>query len=264
MDPEVRAWRVATTLFVLSGLVVFALGAVWWGTGTGEGGALRQGAGFALALLAFFVAHEAGHMVAARRHRIAVGPPMFLPIGVVMHLREPPATRSGLLALGAAGPLAGVAALATLLALRLLLGGPVAAPDPRVELAAPLLWWIVALPLGGGAPSAADPVAVAFCLGSLVTTLNLLPFGQLDGGHVVAALWPRRAAWAAWGITALLLAAGTLWFGWAVWAALIHLAGSRHPMQVRHDREPPDRVSRRLAVAAAIALILCATPVPVR
>lgn len=264
-DPEARAWRVAGALFAGSAVGVTGLGVAWWAIGgAGFRTALASGGLFAASVLGFFVAHEAGHLLVARWHRIAVGPPWFTPVGVVMHLREPPATRTGLLELGAAGPLAGFAALAALAVARLAWGGPMPPADPRLHLATPLLWRVLALPWGGGSVSADDPVAAAFCVGALVTALNLLPFGQLDGGHVAAALWPGRAVAISWAITAVLLAAGFWWWGFAVWAAVIHLAGTRYPLRPRREGQGPSRRARGVAVAAAVAFVLCATPAPFR
>jgi len=250
------AWRATAVSLAGRAAFVFAIGLALYVPGASLGAAVRPAATFATCVLAFFVAHEAGHLVAARRAGVAAEPPWFLPLGAVMRLREAPPTRSALLDIGAWGPLAGVGALAALLVVRLALGGPMPA-EGSLALGTPALWWLVAAPFGGGAPSTSDPVAAAFCLGALVTALNLVPFGQLDGGHVVAALWPARAVAIGWFVTAVLLVAGAWWPGFAVWAAVIHLAGSRWPLRARKEHAAPGPRSRGVAIAVGIAFVLC-------
>jgi len=268
-DPEVRARRVAVVSFLSTG-ALFYLVAVWWWWEPmpwSHPEVLGRAAVFTFALLGFLAAHEAGHWLAARAHGIRLGPPWFLPVGVVMRMREIPVTRSGLLEMGAMGPLAGGAAIALIVGLRFLAGGPAGPAGSSVVLAAPPLWILGGMALTGApppAPTALDPLALAACFGCLITVLNLLPWGQLDGGHIAAALWPSRAGWLSWGITAVLLLGGLWWPGWAVWAALVHLVGTRHPLLVRRDREPPSRRARWIAVAAGVAFLLCFTPSPIR
>lgn len=259
---DALAWRATGLSLVGSAVFVLAIGIALYAPGAGVVTGTGKALVFAGCVVAFFVAHEGGHLAAARWRGVAAAPPWFLPLGAVMRLREAPSTRSALLVIGAWGPLAGVVALAAMLSLRLLLGGPVPAGGP-LALGAPLLWWLVATPFGAGAPSVADPVAAAFCLGALVTFLNLVPIGQLDGGHVLAAVWPDRAVAVGWLATAALLVAGLWWPGFALWAAVVHVAGSRHPLRARHERHPPDGPARGSAVGAVVAFALCASAFPV-
>lgn len=258
-----RAWRATALSLAGSASFLFAIGLVLAASGapTAPGLAWRA-ALFTLCAVAFFVAHEGGHVLAARANGVAADPPWFLPVGAVLRLREAPDTRGALAEIGAWGPIAGAIALALLLLVRLALGAPPPPPE-GLPLGAPALWWVVALPLGAGPPSGADPVAAAFCLGCLVTALNLVPFGQLDGGHVVSALWPRRALPVGWVATGALLLGGLVWPGFAVWAAVIHLAGSRMPLRARRESTPPDRRARASSAAALVVFLLCVSPSPV-
>jgi membrane-associated protease RseP (regulator of RpoE activity) len=268
-DPELRARRIAAVLFGVTGVVVYLAAVLWWWESPlrAHPEVLWRAAVFTLALLGFLSVHEAGHWLTAKAHGIRLGPPLFLPIGVVMRLREVPGTRSGLLEMGAMGPLAGVGAIAAMLMLHFAVAAPVEGAGSPIVLAAPPLWSLVGLIFTGAAPAAPtalDPLALAACFGCLITVLNLLPWGQLDGGHVAAALFPSRAGVLSWGITAVLLLGGFWWPGWAVWAALIHLVGTRHPLRARKDREPPSTRARWIAAAAVVAFILCFAPGPVR
>ncbi|MBW2254575.1 MAG: hypothetical protein JRI25_08265 [Deltaproteobacteria bacterium] len=266
-DPEVRARRVAVVSFLVTCVVLYLTAVLWWWERPllAHPEVLGRAAAFTIALLGFLSAHEAGHWLTAWGHGIRLGPPLFLPVGVVMRLREIPGTRSGLLEMGAMGPLAGLCAIAVLLALRFTIGAP--AEPAGVVLAAPPLWSLAGLAFTGAlpaAPTALDPLALAACTGCLITVLNLIPWGQLDGGHVTAALFPSWAGVSSWGITAVLLLGGFWWPGWAVWAAVIHLVGTRHPLTARRDRDPPCRRARWIAVAAGVAFVLCFTPAPLR
>lgn len=258
-DPDATDRRVASGLFVASSIAVCAAATWWWR------GDLGRAVAFTAAVMLFFAVHELGHWLAARHHGIAVGLPWFLPVGVIMRLRDLPRTRTGLLELGAAGPLAGLGALAVLALVHFALG-PAEVSGDAVHLAAPLLWTAIGAPFAGGVPappSAGDPLALAVCVGCLVTAANLLPFGQLDGGHVAAALIPERAGAVGWVLTACLLAGGLWWPGWAVWAAMLHLLGTRRALTARHSR-PPSTRARRVALVTAVAFALCFTPAPIR
>jgi len=205
------AWRANAWLFLATLVSVFAtsfLLSVWGGIRTPV--ALRHAGQFTSALLSILLAHEFGHFVAARTHRVDASLPYFIPfpilspfgtMGAVIRMRSRIATRAALLDIGAAGPLAGMV------------------------LAVPLYAWGLShaqiVPAGGGgtlgesllvrwldrcfAPSAPDgmdllaPVASAAWVGMFVTMINLLPVGQLDGGHVAFALFgPRQNRVARW------------------------------------------------------------------
>lgn len=271
MDPDRRERIVAGALFFATCCSVYAVNLPRWSDeplGSSPEPFTRS-LQFTGVLMGILLAHELGHVLAAARHRFRIGLPWFLPapflvgtLGAIIVPREAPRDRDGLLVMGAAGPLAGLTAVTLALAVCLIRGfdEPVVG-DP--VLGQPLLFR-----LGGalaGVPaevSVRDPVAFATWIGCLVTALNLLPFGQLDGGHVAAALWPDRASNLGWAVTALLMLAGLWWPGWALWAALLHVLGTRRALDVRNPQAPPTQASRRLALTAAGAWVLCVTPIP--
>ena len=273
LDPDVRERRIAGGLFFATCGSVFLVHLFWW---QGERvlsdpSAVGRAFLFTATLMAILLAHEMGHYAMARAHGFGLSMPWFLPapvlvgtFGAIIRLRENPRTRTGLLEMGAMGPLAGLLVVLIVLTVRLLFGGPAPAAAGWT-LSPPLLWWVVAWPTVGHPPgiSTADPVAFAAWIGCLVTAMNLIPFGQLDGGHVLAAILPKHAAWVGWVVTMVLLAGGFVWPGWAIWAVLLHLLGTRAPVQVKREQQPLSLRARWCVVLVMLAFLLCFTPIPI-
>jgi len=260
----------------------------------------RHGFGFALALLFIMLVHEMGHFVMARRHQVDATWPFFIPapllsvigtLGAVIRLRSLPRTRRALLDVGAWGPIAGFLATIPILVLGLRLSTvvPAEAPSRHWTLFEALLTWFqsgswpamreafdLGQPLGmqlveklvvgdlpAGQALALHPVAVAGWFGFLLTALNLLPLGQLDGGHVLYGTSPRLHRLLGPPISAVLLALGvfTAFPGWILWGLLMGLGMGFHPRL----SEPEERLDgkRRLLVVASVAmLVLSFSPVP--
>lgn len=254
--------------------------------------ALRQwtaGLTFSLPLIAILLSHEMGHYLTARRYGLDVSPPYFIPVplwpsfigtmGAFIRLRSVPSDRRQLLDVGAGGPVAGFVVALPLLAIGLSRSDPL---PGSVGLAGMVIWF-GSLPVelgdslltlflrhlthGGVAAVALDPLGFAGWLGMMVTMLNLLPIGQLDGGHVLYAAsprWHRRLAAACW--LALLLVGWFGWPGWVVWALLV-LVLSRgrlaHPPVLDAIRPLP-RARLWLAIAAGLIFAITFAPVPFR
>jgi len=272
-DPAVRERRIAGLLFFATCCSVFAVNLVRWEGEVGAVEAAGRSLVFTTTLMAILLAHEMGHYAVARHHGFRLSMPWFVPVpflvgtlGAIIRLRELPRTRGGLLEMGAAGPLAGLVVVAVVLAVRLVLGGPEPTGEEALAFARPMLWWVLSAALTTSEPpvvTLADPLGFAAWIGCLLTAMNLLPFGQLDGGHVVRAIAPRLATTATWITTGALVLGGLAWPGWALWVVVLHLLGARRPIAVRREQEPLPRRSRWVAGAAAAALLLCFTPVPV-
>ncbi len=263
----------------------------WLAYPTGiDAGALWKGATFALPFLAILLAHESGHYFAARRHHIPVTPPYFIPMppwlslvgtmGAFIRIKGPTVRRSVLFDVGAAGPYASF-----LLALpALLVGLALSAPVPGAADAAtpfvirfagetvwlgntPLLHLLGSLyfPGFGAEPVLLHPLAFAGWLGMFVTALNLMPLGQLDGGHILYALWgePGQERTARLFVLAL-IPLGMLWWGWWLWgtaALLVNRGRLRHP-PVLQPRVPLGPRRRLLARLAILMFFLTLPPVP--
>jgi len=206
------AWRSNAWLFVATVLSTFATWAVLHAPVTR--GVLLEAAEYTASLMAILLAHEFGHYIAARIHRVDASLPYFIPMplispfgtmGAVIRMRSVIPTRPALLDIGAAGPLAGLA-----LALPLYAWGvahsPIVAIDGQadyMELGSSLLSRALDLGCAPRVPEGHDillsPVAYAGWVGMFVTMINLLPVGQLDAGHVAFALFgPRQNTIAQW------------------------------------------------------------------
>lgn len=229
-----------------------------------EWGVLWAGAPFAIPFLGVLLAHEMGHYVAARVHRVRVTLPYFVPfppyfsvigtLGAFIRLRGPTVRRSVLFDIGAAGPLASfllsVPILAVGMALSRVVPGDASLASPFVIRFAGQPVWLgngvashAMATLFGPGPVGVDPIllhplALVGWLGLFVTALNLLPLGQLDGGHVLYALDPRRHKWAARLFLACLLPLGFLWWGWWAWGVVVlvlHRGRVEHPRVIQGE-----------------------------
>lgn len=312
--PEER--RTAVLLLLATFCTVFLAYGWFWTDGNplADRDTAIDCAKFAVTLLCILVAHEAGHYVVALRHGFRLSLPYFLPVplafgtfGAIIRLRSLPSSRTALLEMGAAGPLAGFAV--AVLAIAIGLHGTVEhlAPQlvwsPPVDLLPPpppgtfeqaLTWLLTHPPLSwiwppappatfpmlilanpplmdllgelvnGMAPgryATLSPVAMAGWAGCLLTGINLLPIGQLDGGHILNALLPHQAPRVAKVGLVVAILAGAIWTGWAVWAAL--LLGLRAWMSLPVPEHPgPTRRARLVALAALGAFLLCFMPRP--
>ena len=211
-------WRKNVVLFGLTVWSVFVTGRVYAASGSGDPLPWYAGWTFAVPLLLILLAHEFGHYVAARIHRVPASLPYFLPLpvqfgspfgtlGAVILMPGRIRSARALLDIGAAGPLAGmlVAIPTMVIGLKLSHVAPSAAGNFMQEGQSLLYMAIKRLTLGP-IPATHDvflhPTAFAAWAGFFVTSLNLLPFMQLDGGHVAYALfgqrhdaWSKRAWW---------------------------------------------------------------------
>lgn len=248
---------------------------------------LLAGLPFAATLLGILVAHEMGHFVVSRRHGAPASLPYFIPLppmisftgtlGAVIVQREPFENRRVLLEVAIAGPLAGLAVALPLLFYGLTastVGPPPVGPDGYLQEGNSLLYgaakWLVFgawLP-AGGRDVQLSAVAFGAWIGLLVTMLNLLPVGQLDGGHVAYALLGRRAEWVAYATLLLFLALGLLGaFGiygsssWLVWVILIGFMGPRHPPPLNDVlRLKPGHIA--LGILGLVLFVLLFMPSP--
>ncbi len=272
-----RYW-VNIVLFVLTLITTLTVGAMYEQVGLGE--LLRQpwllwkGLPFSLSVMGILFVHEMGHYFASRLHGVEATLPYFIPfptiigtMGAVIRIKSPIPTRKALLDIGAAGPIAGlVAALPlTFIGLKLSSFVPRAGMDGALLLGDSLLFKLMSFLAMGTPPEGHDvmlhPVAFAGWIGLFVTALNLIPVGQLDGGHIAYALmgrWHKPFAWAFW---AALLVAGIFWPGWWWWALLILVFGIKHPPTLV-DTVALDPKRRIMGSICFLLFILTMTPVP--
>ena len=242
---------------------------------------LSLGARFALPTLFILLVHELGHWGACRRAGLPATPPFFLPapiglgtFGAFIRIRGPIRDRRLLFDVGASGPLAGFLALLPCLLLGVARSRPVpvvldASGDSALALLQPgsnlLLTGVTHLlhgPLPAGQVLELHPLALAAWVGMLATALHLLPLGQLDGGHIVYAVFGRAQRRLAPVLALTLAAFGFAWPGWWLWSLVLLVLGWRHP-PVLDESLPLDRGRRFLAAVCGLLLLLCFLPVPV-
>ena len=240
---------------------------------------LLLGIPFSATLLLILLAHEMGHYLYCRYYGVYATLPFFIPaptligtLGAVIRIRSPIRSRCALFDIGIAGPIAGfvVALTALVIAMAHSRVMPDVMANSDIEMGYPLIFKVVheMLPLAyvhGGSSLLRDiyfhPTAIAAWVGMFATALNLLPGGQLDGGHIVFSLNPRaHRIVSRLTILALIPMAFYFWAGWLLWAILLRLSGMRHPMVAEWPGVTSGR--RWLAVFGLLLMVLTLTPAP--
>jgi membrane-associated protease RseP (regulator of RpoE activity) len=244
---------------------------------------LLLGIPFSATLMLILLAHEMGHYLYCVRYGVFASLPYFIPfptligtMGAFIRIRSPIRTRPALFDIGIAGPIAGfvVASVALLLSLGFSRGIPAgsSATQDLVEINYPLIFQLthqVLTSLGLARGFAVlplekvylHPMAIAAWVGMFATSLNLLPGGQLDGGHIVFSIAPRlHGVVSRLTILILIPMAVYLWMGWLVWAILLEISSFRHPQVPEWPKVSGVRTG--LAVFGLIMLVLTLTPAP--
>ena len=233
------------------------------------------GPGLAFGVLTIMLTHEFGHYFACRYYNIDATLPFFIPfpslvgtLGAFIRIKSPFPHRRALFDVGIAGPLAGFVVTLPVLIFGLL--GAYFVPDSDTQgglmLGDPLLLqWLARLFLGPtpeGMTLVLGPMGLAGWFGLLLTGLNLLPIGQLDGGHVTYALLGKRAAFVS--RVGFWACVGLIYFGtnWLVWSVLLLFLGRRHP-RTMDDDEPVGDGRAVVGVLGLVVFILCFVPDPI-
>jgi membrane-associated protease RseP (regulator of RpoE activity) len=232
---------------------------------------ILTGLPFAVTLLIILGTHELGHYFMGRWHGVQVSLPYFIPMpisilgtfGAFIRMNGPIRNRRQLFDVGFAGPLAGFVVALPLFILGLLWSEVTRLPDLGLgdSLLTALLKELLQ-PTLAGQTLQWNLVAIAAYFGILLTGVNLLPAGQLDGGHIAYSLFGRLARPIALVTVAVLVVMGRLvWTGWFVWAVFILLSGLRHPTPL-DDVTPLDRGRVLIGVGAFLLFVLTLIPVP--
>lgn len=242
---------------------------------------IYRGIPFSFALMAILLSHEMGHYFMSRRHKVAATLPYFIPaptlvgtFGAVIKMRSPVPDRRALLDIGAAGPIVGfiVSIPVLIIGLKLSEIRPGVATD--MSFGTSLVLDLIARVLFPSVPEGQvlymHPVAFAGWLGMLITMMNLLPMGSMDGGHIAYAVFGKRHYHISRVFAVALLATGAVGFltnlhgliVWGVWGTLNIFIGLRHPPPLDPD-VPLDGKRKLVAVIAAIIFILTFVPMPV-
>jgi membrane-associated protease RseP (regulator of RpoE activity) len=246
-----------------------------------------QGGMFAGALLAILTAHEAGHYIACRRYWVEATLPFFIPapplflagtFGAFIKIKSPIPSRRALFDIGVAGPLAGFVVALPIAIIGILTAHP-ATPQLAVEsgqqtaiiFGDPLLLQLIARTFNASLNIQINPFYFAAWIGLLVTSLNLMPVGQLDGGHATYSLFGKRLhAWLgriSFVLMSTLAILGWVWYsspsGFLYAVLLAVILRVRHP-QVMDEREPLDGTRVLVAILTLLVFVLSFLPFPIK
>jgi membrane-associated protease RseP (regulator of RpoE activity) len=266
-------------LFLLTVLTTLVVGALTSGADIfSEPYKIYKGIPFAFSLMVILLSHEFSHYFASKNHGVKATLPYFIPappilspigtFGAFIKMKSPIITRKALIDIGASGPIAGfifsvIAAVIGLNMSRIVSltnagSGPVMGDS--------LLFSFLSRSILGIVPAGYDvllhPVAFAGWIGLFVTSMNLIPVGQLDGGHIAYALLGEKQTRLSFALVVFMLVLGfLLWEGWFVWAVLLLVLGLRHPPVVYWE-VPLDRKRKVVGWIALLIFILTFIPVP--
>jgi membrane-associated protease RseP (regulator of RpoE activity) len=254
-----NAWNIL--LFVLTVFSTYLIGGGW----------------YSLALISILLGHEMGHFIMSRRHGVTATLPYFLPVplppfgtfGAIIKMKGRISSRKALFDIGVAGPLTGLLCTLPVIVIGLLLSEPIPlsqTQDNLIRLGDSLLFSFVQKVVVGGMPDGQDlclhPIAYAGWVGLFVTALNLLPVGQLDGGHIAYALLGKKSKFI-FSLTIMIWMGISFFFyvGWTLMIVLVLLFGFRHPPPL-DDLTPLDSKRKILGGIVFTLFVLSFTPVP--
>jgi membrane-associated protease RseP (regulator of RpoE activity) len=290
--PSLRSLLIAIALFIITAFSTLAAGVQFAAAyAVGQQPALEDfavsyfqpfvqprlfllGIPFAATLMGILLAHELGHYFACRYYRIHATYPYFIPaptligtLGAFIRIRSPIVNRRALFDVAIAGPVVGFLVAVPAFALAVAKSKFVFAGNQEalVVFGRPLIERVLEALLRPGVPHETlllHPIGRAAWVGIFATALNLLPAGQLDGGHILYALASERHRRVTLAVAILLVPLAIhYWVGWLMWAVLLLAIGFRHPPLI--DRwEPLDRHRRSWALVALAIFILCFMPTP--
>jgi membrane-associated protease RseP (regulator of RpoE activity) len=237
---------------------------------------LLLGIPFSASLLLILLAHEMGHYFYCRYYRVQATLPFFIPaptligtLGAVIRIKSPIRSRASLFDIGIAGPIAGFVVAVFALAGALLLSKPLPGNlgPSDLQLGFPWIMNVVHHALSTLVPNYAvaglplrriylHPVGVAALVGMFATAMNLLPSGQLDGGHMVYALWPRAHRAVSWITVLVLIYLGQIYVGWRMWAGLLILMNILTWRQRQAPEFPVLPTSRWILALLGLAMLM--------
>ncbi len=244
-------------------------------------GIILSGLAFSVPLLVILSAHEFGHYIACRIHNVDATLPFYLPmplpptgtLGAVIRIKEPFPSKRALFDIGVAGPIAGFIMLIPFLYWGITQStlGPVQHLQNVPEYGEPLLFRLLAHLHFGSIPDQSEvyisPMAFAGWWGMLATALNLMPFGQLDGGHIIYSLLGRRSKYVSIATVVVAMGLTVMSLSWiSVTIMMLVMAfflGVQHP-RIFDEDTPLDPRRKLVALFALVMFVLCFTSAPVQ
>src|SRR5213594_166296 len=275
--PRFARTQVNLILLLVTVLTTTFFGGAWnWADYSGQPFLSAESIGFGglfftLPLLTILGSHEMGHYLVAKRYKVQASLPFFLPsvpplgtFGAFISMRDPIPNRRALLDIGVSGPLVGfaIAIPVTLAGLALSTASPAVSPTAVGEAIRPsILFSLLSLFFPLPSSFALHPLAFAGWVGLFVTAINLLPAGQLDGGHVARALLGRRQFYISWAAVLILFGLSAFYPGWFIFGFLILMLGVRHPPPLNDiSRLDPSRML--VGIVAVVILLVTFVPQP--
>ncbi|MFZ6006975.1 MAG: site-2 protease family protein [Nitrospirota bacterium] len=263
-------------LFIVTFLTTLTAGALQKGINIiKEPIRIVEGLPFAGTLMTILLCHELSHYIASKKHHTKATLPYFIPapsiigtFGAFIKMKSPIITRKALIDIGASGPIAGfiVSVIASIVGLSMSEIVSVSGTEGALSLGDSILFSFLSRVTLGIAPDNHDillhPVAFAGWIGLFVTSLNLIPIGQLDGGHVAFAILGERHRYISIVLVVVLAVLGIFyWEGWALWAVLMLILGIKHP-PVIYWEVPLDPKRRFIGILTFIIFIITFIPSP--
>ncbi|MEF8880041.1 MAG: site-2 protease family protein [Candidatus Thermoplasmatota archaeon] len=232
---------------------------------------------FALPLLSILLVHEMGHYFISKKHGIETSLPYLMPIppilpnfnigtfGAIISSREPMHDKKALFDVGISGPVAGFIVALPVTAIGIANSeivdvGQVASGEPILGMS--LLFMLlseVLLNIPQGFGLSLNPVAFAGWVGLLITSINLLPAGQLDGGHIFRAVFGEKQKYIGWAAVAIMIFTGWWFFAFVI---ILMMGGAKHPPPL-NDHTPLDIRRKLFFLVAVVVLFLCYIPWPI-
>jgi membrane-associated protease RseP (regulator of RpoE activity) len=238
---------------------------------------------YAAVLMTILVGHELGHYLTCRRYGVVATLPYFIPaptligtLGAFIRIKSPIHFKRHLFDIGANGPLAGffLALPALVVGLAFSRVATYVPTGDTITFGEPLLFKLLSALFFGRTPEGSalvlHPVGFAGWVGLLVTSFNLIPFGQLDGGHIAYAILGPKARLVSKGVVVIFVLMGVFfWVGWFLWAAVILFFEFKSKLRLRHppvldEDSPLDPKRRFLSVLVVVIFILSFIPDPVK
>lgn len=239
---------------------------------------IYKGLPFALTLMAILLSHELAHYFTSKRYNVKATLPYFIPappiisiigtFGAFIKMKSPIATRRALLDIGVSGPIAGfiVSVIVSIVGLSFSKVVPLKQVEESIHLGDSLLFTLLSRVILDYHPGSQDvllhPIAFAGWIGFFITFMNLIPVGQLDGGHIAYALLGEKHVYLSHGLVLVMVLLGLLlWEGWALWAILLLILGLRHP-PILYWEVPLDDRRIFFGWLALVIFVITFIPVP--
>lgn len=263
-------------LFFLTVLSTLAVGAMQTGVDIfSEPLKIYKGLPFAASLIAILLTHEFAHYFSSKMHGVKATLPYFIPapnligtFGAFIKMKSPIINRKSLIDIGASGPIAGfiVSVITSIIGLSMSKVVYIKSMNPEIVFGDSILFNFLSFITLGVTPADHDillhPVAFAGWIGLFVTSMNLIPVGQLDGGHIAYALLGEKHAQISFILVLIMSLLGIfLWEGWIIWSLLLLLLGLKHP-PVLYWEPYLDRKRRYIGWLALIIFVITFIPVP--